>query len=70
MNFAQEITPLWNSRKIYNWMFSWLTKRTQWVVIKGHSLTYGRVDSSVPQGRVSRQLMFLLYIMTLVGLLS
>jgi len=48
--------------KIYNWIASWLTKRTQRVVIKGHSSTYVNVDSGVPQGTVLGPLMFLLYI--------
>ena len=47
---------------VYNWIFSWLTKRTQRVVIKGHSSTYVHVDSGVPQGTVLGPLMFLLYI--------
>ena len=47
---------------IYNWIFSWLTKRTQRVVIKGHSSTSIHVDSGVPQGTVLGPLMFLLYI--------
>ena len=47
---------------VYNCIFSWLTKRTQRVFIKGHSSTYVHVDSGVPQGTVLGPLMFLLYI--------
>ena len=47
---------------VHNWISSWLTKRTQRVVIKGHSSTYVHVDSGVPQGTVLGPLMFLLYI--------
>ena len=47
---------------VYNWISTWLTKRTQRVVIKGHSSTYVHVDSGVPQGTVLGPLMFLLYI--------
>ena len=47
---------------VYNWISTWLTKRTQRVVIKGHSSTYVHVDSGVPQGTVHGPLMFLLYI--------
>ena len=47
---------------VYNWIFSWLTKRTQRVVIKSHSSTYVHVDSGVPQGTVLGPLMFLSYI--------
>ena len=47
---------------MHNWISSWLTKRTQRVVIKGHSSTYVHVDSGVPQGTVLGPLMFLLYI--------
>jgi len=47
---------------LYNWIFSWLTKRTQRVVIKGHSSSYVKVGSGVPQGTVLGPLMFLLYI--------
>jgi len=46
----------------YNWIFSWLTKRTQRVVIKSHSSSYVNVCSGVPQGTVLGPLMFLLYI--------
>jgi len=47
---------------VYNWISSWLTGRTQWVVIKGHSSTSIHVDSGVPHGTVLGPLMFLLYI--------
>jgi len=47
---------------LYNWIFSWLTKRTQRVVIKGHKSSYVNVSSGVPQGTVLGPLMFLLYI--------
>ena len=47
---------------LYNWISSWLTKRTQQVVIKGHNSSYVNVSSGVPQGTVLGPLMFLLYI--------
>ena len=47
---------------VYNWIHSWLTKRTQWVVIKGHSSTYIHVESDASQGTVLSPLVFLLYI--------
>ena len=47
---------------IYNWISSWLTKRQQRVVIKGHNSFYVHVNSGVPQGTVLGPLMFLLYI--------
>ena len=46
---------------VYNWISSWLTKRTR-VVIKGHSSTFVHVDSGVLQGTVLCPLMFLLYV--------
>jgi len=49
-------------RNVYKWIQSWLTKRTQWVVIKGYSSTYIHVESGVPQGTVLGPLMFLLHI--------
>ena len=54
---------------VYNWIFSYLTKRTQRVVIKGHSSTYIHVDSGVPQGTVLGPLTFLLYITSMTLLL-
>jgi len=47
---------------VYNWISCWLTGRTQWVVIKGHSSTSVHVDLGVPQGTALGPLMFLLYI--------
>jgi len=47
---------------VYNWISSWLTGRTQRVVIKGHSSTSAHVDSGVSQGTIHGPLMFLLYI--------
>ena len=38
---------------LYNWIFSWLTKRTQRVVIKGHNSSYVNVSSGVPHARNS-----------------
>ena len=37
---------------VYNWILNWLTKRTQQVVINGHSSTHAYVDSGVPQGTI------------------
>ena len=44
---------------IYNWISSWLTRRQQQVVIKGHNSSYVHVNSGVPQGTVLGLLMFL-----------
>ena len=43
-------------------MLNWLTKKTQQVVINGHSSTLVHVDSGAPQGTVLHPLMCLLYI--------
>jgi len=53
--------------KIYEWLYTWLTQRTQRVVLDGFTSNYVKVESGVPQGTVLGPIMFLLYIsMTLV----
>jgi hypothetical protein len=44
------------------WIRSWLTTRTQRVVIDGETSSTVHVDSGVPQGTVLGSLMFLLFI--------
>ena len=46
----------------HNWINSWLTNRTQKVVIDGDCSNPANVTSGVPQGTVLGPLMFLLYI--------
>jgi len=36
--------------KLHNWLTTWLTKRTQQVVIDGQASTHTRVKACVPQG--------------------
>ena len=48
--------------KLHNWLTTWLTKRTQQVVIDGQTSIHKRVKSGVPQGTVLGPIMFLLYI--------
>ena len=48
--------------KLHNWLTTWLTKRTQQVVIDGKTSTHRKVKSGVPQGTVLGPVMFLLYI--------
>ena len=48
--------------KLHNWLSSWLTQRSQRVVIDGYESEYARVISGVPQGTVLGPVMFLLYI--------
>ena len=45
-----------------NWIKTWLTSRSQRVVVDGEASETIRVDSGVPQGTVLGPLMFLLYI--------
>ena len=45
-----------------NWISSWLTKRTQRVVIRGHNSSYVNVGSGFPQRTVLGPLVFLLYV--------
>ena len=45
-----------------NWIRSWITSRTQTVVVDGESSSEVHVASGVPQGMVLGPLMFLLYI--------
>jgi len=47
---------------IFNWISTWLTNRTQHVLLNGISSISVRVSSGVPQGTVLSPLMFLLYI--------
>ena len=44
-----------------NWIRSWITSRTQTVVVNGESSSEVHVASGVPQGTVLGLLMFLLY---------
>ena len=46
----------------YRWISSWLTERTQQVVVDGDYSTCKQVRSGVPQGTVLGPLMFLHYI--------
>ena len=48
--------------KLYYWLSTWLTKRSQRVVVDGYESKYARVISGVPQGTVLGPVMFLLYI--------
>ena len=48
--------------KIHEWISTWLTQRTQRVVINGYESSFAQVQSGVPQGTVLGPLMFLLYI--------
>jgi len=50
------------NNNIYYWIETWLTKRSQCVVLNGVSLDSVPVQSGVPQGTVLGPLMFLLYI--------
>ena len=47
---------------IHKWINSWLSQRTQCVVVDRESSDFVRVMSGVPQGTVLGPLMFLLYI--------
>ena len=49
-------------RKIYNWLSTWLTQRTQCVVLNGFSSNHLKVEFGVPQGTVLGCIMFLIYI--------
>ena len=48
--------------KLYYWLSTWLTKRSQRVVVDGYESEYAKVISGVPQGTVLGPVMFLLYI--------
>ena len=47
---------------VKSWITTWLTSRTQRVVVDGEQSSDARVRSGVPQGTVIGPLMFLLYI--------
>ena len=47
---------------IKGWISTWLTTRTQTVVVDGEASTEAQVRSGIPQGTVLGSLMFLLYI--------
>ena len=46
----------------YNWIQTWLTQRTQCVVLNSETFSPASVMSGIPQGTVLGPLMFLLYI--------
>ena len=46
----------------YSWIQTWLTNRTQKVVVEGETSSSLKVLSGIPQGTVLGPLMFLLYI--------
>jgi len=48
--------------KLLSWLTTWLTKRSQRVVINGYASSLVDVLSGVPQGNVLGPVMFLLYI--------
>ena len=48
--------------KVNNWIESFLSGRTQAVIVEGVKSTYPPVDSGVPQGSVLVPIMFLYYI--------
>ena len=48
--------------KLCYWLSTWLTKRSQRVIVDGYESKYARVISGVPQGTVLGPVMFLLYI--------
>ena len=48
--------------KLYYWLSTWLTKRSQRVVVDGYESKYARVISGIPQGTVLGPVMFLLCI--------
>ena len=48
--------------KLHHWLSTWLTKRSQRVVVDGCESEYVSVLSGVPQGTVLGPVMFLLYI--------
>jgi len=50
------------SNNIYNWIETWLTRRSQCVLLNGVFSHQVQVESGVPQGTVLGLLMFLLYI--------
>ena len=52
----------YNPIHIMQWIATWLTTRTQKVIVEGERSKDKRVPSEVPQGTVLGPLMFLLYV--------
>ena len=48
--------------KTHAWIKTWLTNRTQRVVVDGEASATVHVDSGVPQGTILGPIMFLLFI--------
>ena len=53
--------PIGIRGKLLKWFYSYLTDRTQAVVIKGEKYTEKKIPSGVPQGSVLNPLIFLIF---------